>query len=82
MPPQVKTYPIANGGTPDEAASDPESVHGEAPVIIPDHLTLDEIAGRAPNAGHEDEAGQPVRPGLPAQSDAAQPVESSRDTAM
>ena len=81
MPPQVKTYPIANAGTPDEAASDPESVHGETPVIIPDHLTLDEIARRAPNAGHEDEAGQPVRPGLPAQS-AAQPVESSRDTAM
>ncbi len=82
MPPQVKTYPIANAGTPDEAASDPESVNGGVPVIIPDHLTLDEIARRAPNAGHEDEAGQSVRPGLPAQSDAAQQVDSSRDIEM
>ena len=82
MPSQVKTYPIANAGTPDAAASDPESVHGEVPVIIPDHLTLDEIARRAPNARHEDEAGQPVRPGLPAPSDAAQPADSSRDIAM
>ena len=82
VPPQVKTYLIANAGTPDEAASDPGSVQDGAPVIIPDHLTSDEIARRAPNAGREDEAGQPVRPGLPAQSDAAQQADSSRNTAM
>ena len=78
LPPQVKTFPIANAGARDEAASDPDSVYDGAPVMIPDHMTLDEIARRAPNPGHR----QPARPDVPARSDAAQPVDSSRDTAM
>ena len=61
LPPQV--YPVANVGTPDEAASDPESFHGEPPIMIPDSRTLDEIARRAPDTRHEDEAGQALRPG-------------------
>ena len=34
------------------------------------------------NAGHEDEAGQPVRPDLPPRVDVALPVDPSRDAAM
>ena len=61
LPPQV--YPVANVGTPDEAASDPESFHGEPPIMIPDSRTLDKLARRAPDTRHEDEAGQAFRPG-------------------
>ena len=61
LPPQV--YPVGNVGTPDEAASDPDSVHDEVPVMIPDSMTLDELARRAPTTRHEDEAGQALRPG-------------------
>ena len=61
LPPQV--YPVGNVGTPDEAASDPDSVHDGVPVMIPDSMTLDELARRAPTTRHEDEAGQALRPG-------------------
>ena len=60
IPPQPLTYvPVANEGTPDEAASDPESPQemGPFPVMIPDGTTLDELAQRAPASGHQDEAG-------------------------
>ena len=45
-------------------------------------MTLDETARQAPNSGHEEEAGQPVRPDLPPRVDVAQPVDASRDAAM
>ena len=59
LPPQPLTYAVANQGTPDEAASDPESPQ-EVPsflVMIPDGMTLDELAQRAPASGRQDEAG-------------------------
>ena len=60
LPPQPLTYAVANQGTPDEAASDPpESPRGALafPVMIPDEVTLDELARRAPVSGQQDEAG-------------------------
>ena len=60
LPPQPLTYAVANQGTPDEAASDPpESPRGALafPVVIPDEVTLDELARRAPVSGQQDEAG-------------------------
>ena len=60
LPPQPLTYGVANQGTPDEAASDPpESPRGALsfPVMIPDEVTLDELARRAPVSGQQDEAG-------------------------
>ena len=46
LPPQPVTYAMANQGTPDEAASDPESPQEVPafPVMIPDETTLDELA--------------------------------------
>ena len=60
LPPQPLTYAVANQGTPDEAASDPpDSPRGALafPVMIPDEVTLDELARRAPVSGQQDEAG-------------------------
>ena len=59
LPPQPLTYAVANQGTPDEAASDPESAQEvpSIPVLIPDEMTLDELARRAPVSGQRDEAG-------------------------
>jgi len=60
LPPQPLTYyAVANQGTPDEAASDPETPREASafPVMIPDEVTLDELARRAPGSGHRDEAG-------------------------
>ena len=48
-----------------------------APVVIPDHRTLDELARQAPNARHEDEAGQLLRPDLPLGIDVTQSVDTS-----
>ena len=60
LPPQPLTYAVANQGTPDEAASDPPESPREAlafPVMIPDGMTLDELAKQAPVSGQQDEAG-------------------------
>ena len=50
---------MAHQGTPDEAASDPESPQEvpSFPVMIPDEVILDELARRAPASGQQDEAG-------------------------
>ncbi len=45
--------------------------------MVPDHRTLDELARRAPNARHEDEAGQLLRPDLPLGIDVTQSVDTS-----
>ena len=57
LPPQPLTYAVANPGTPDEAASDPETPRETSifPVMIPDEVTLDELARRAPVSGQQDE---------------------------
>lgn len=77
MPPQVRSHPIAAAGTPDEAASDPESVHDEALVMIPASRTLDELARRGPNTRHEDEAGQALRPAAAPFSGVAETADAS-----
>ena len=61
LPPQPVTYAVANQGTPDEAASDPESPQEvpSFPVMISDQTTLDELAQLAPASGQQDEAGLP-----------------------
>ena len=53
LPPQPLTYAVASQGTPDEAASDPETPPeaSASPVMIPDGMTLDELAKQAPASG-------------------------------
>ena len=59
LPPQPLTNAVANQGTPDEAASDTESLQEvpSFPLMIPDEMSLDELARRAPASGQQDEAG-------------------------
>ena len=81
LPPQPVTYAVANQGTPDEAASDPESPQEvpSFPVMIPDETTLDELAQLAPASGRQDEAGLPTQ----GQSASVAPAGSSlTDTPM
>ena len=81
LPPRPVTYAVANQGTPDEAASDPESPQEvpSFPVMLSDETTLDELAQLAPASGQQDEAGLPSQ----GQSASVAPAGSSlTDTPM